>query len=67
MVYFDKNFIIDSDYLPTVQTNMLRLMSSNIRVVQLYLSEAKTKIDDHKISPKIKKTYFILGFSFVLL
>ena len=55
MVCFEKNILLGSDYLPTAPIPMRRLASSNSRAVQLYLSEAKTKIDDHKIVPKINK------------
>ena len=34
---------------------MRRIIPSNSRAVQLYLSEAKTKIEDYKIVPKIMK------------
>ena len=59
MVNFDKNILLGSDYLPVAPMPMRMLMSSKIRVVQLYLSEAKNKIDDHKIVPKIKKVFHL--------
>ena len=55
MVDFDKKNLIESDYLHTSPMSVRRLKSSNSKAVQLYLSEAKTKIDDNKIVPKIRK------------
>ena len=54
MVGFDKKILLGSDYLPKAPILIRRLIYSNSRKVQLYLSEAKTKIDEHKIVPKIK-------------
>ena len=62
MVDFDKKILLLSNYLSEAPISTRRLMSSNSRAVRLYLSEVKTKIDDHKIVPKINKKKLILSW-----
>ena len=44
--------------------SMCMLMCSNDREIQTHLLEAKTKIDDHKIVPKLKKNLLHLVIIF---
>ena len=57
MIDFDKNNLPVSDYLPKVPMSMHRLSLSNSKAVQFYLSESKTKIEDYKIVPRMKKIF----------